>query len=388
MRYLGLLLLVSTALPLHAQAAGDGGAFLTRLGTDTIAVERFVRTGDTLTAVVALRIPRTTLTAYRMVLDPAGRARLLQSTTHAAAQGTASPALSRQVIRFDADSIRFETTQGGATTRAAIPAAEDPLPFIDMVHWPYELVLQRARARGADSLAVNLLAGRRALPFSVIRTGPDGYAITHPSRGTMTTVVDARGRLLQLDAAQTTRALLVTRMPAADVDALARAFAAVEAAGRPLGELSGRGEARGEVDGATLTVDYGRPAKRGREIFGALVPFDAVWRTGANMATHLTTDRDLLLGSFRLPAGRYTLFSIPGPDAWTLIINRRVNITGTAHDPAHDVVRLPIPVRSLPETVELFTILVEEGDTEGGALRFQWDRSEAVLAFRVVPAGG
>nr|NIP82271.1 DUF2911 domain-containing protein [Gemmatimonadota bacterium]NIQ58013.1 DUF2911 domain-containing protein [Gemmatimonadota bacterium]NIU78194.1 DUF2911 domain-containing protein [Gammaproteobacteria bacterium]NIX47185.1 DUF2911 domain-containing protein [Gemmatimonadota bacterium]NIY11563.1 DUF2911 domain-containing protein [Gemmatimonadota bacterium] len=160
-----------------------------------------------------------------------------------------------------------------------------------------------------------------------------------------------------------------------DVVELAGRFAELDHRGEGVGALSGRGEATGQIGGATLAVDYGVPHKRGREIFGALVPYDEVWRTGANRATHLTTDRDLVIGGERVPAGAYTLFTIPGPDAWTLIINSATDITGTAYDPETDFARVPMRVRALDRTVEDFTI---EVDPEG-FLRLRWDRTEAYV---------
>ncbi|MFO7895085.1 MAG: DUF2911 domain-containing protein [Longimicrobiales bacterium] len=129
--------------------------------------------------------------------------------------------------------------------------------------------------------------------------------------------VDGDGRIRTLDASGTTRKLRVERVDDVAVAELARDFAERDAAGQGIGALSGRGEAVGEIDGAGVAVDYGVPRKRGREIFGGLVPFDEVWRTGANRATHLTTDADLVNGGTPVPAGTYTLFTVPGPDQWT-----------------------------------------------------------------------
>jgi hypothetical protein len=193
---------------------------------------------------------------------------------------------------------------------------------------------------------------------------------------------DELGRLLALDASRTTRALSVERTAPPDIDALARDFAARDARGAGIGELSGRGEVVATIASAEIVVDFGRPLKRGRPIFGALVPWEQLWRTGANRATHLSTTRDLRVGEHVIPAGTYTLFTIPRPDRWTLIVNRRTDINGLAHDPAHDLLRLDMHVRSLAQPVETFTILVEpEGN--GGVLRLRWDTTEAYLPFRV-----
>ena len=355
-----LLALLSPAL-LGAQTGG--GALLTRLGDDTVAVERFSRTGDELRAVVLLRVPRTTLTVYRMRFDGRGEPELVEATRHDPALGPDSPALSRDTVRF---------------------SPEAPLPFIDMVHGPFELMLARAHAAPVDSITLPLASGRRTQDFRVARLGPGRMTVTHPFRGTMRVRVDERGRLLELDASETTRKLRVERVAEVPIEALARDFAARDARGAGIGELSGRGETDETVAGATIVVDYGRPLKRGREIFGALVPYGEVWRTGANQATRLTTDRDLVIAGTRVPAGAYSVFTIPGPASWTLILNLRPDISGTAHDPAYDFTRVPMAVRTLPEPVETFTIAVEEAG-EGGVLRFQWDRTEAVAPFAVVP---
>jgi hypothetical protein len=371
------------SVPAPAPATAERAAFVTRLGNDTIAVERLVREGDVLHAEVLLRVPRTTLHVYRLQLDERGNAVRLETTAHDPAAGVGSAPTMRQVTRFGPDSVRVETTGTDAPSTVAVAGGSDVLPFIDMVHWPFEIALRRAHAAGADSVVLPMLAGRRTADFVVRRTAPGTYTITHPTRGTTTTRVGTAGGLTSLDAAGTTRALTVTRVADVDLPALAQRFAALDAQGRGFGSLSGRGEAAGTIAGAAITVEYGRPAKRGREIFGALVPWDRVWRTGADRATHLTTDRDLVIGGAPVPAGSYTLFTIPRAGEWTLIINRRTGITGTAHDPAHDLVRVPMRTRTLAETVEDFTIVV---DGQAGALRLRWDRTEAYVPVAAATA--
>lgn len=143
---------------------------------------------------------------------------------------------------------------------------------------------------------------------------------------------------------------------------------------------------KANVAGATLTADYGTPATRGREIWGRLVPFGEVWRTGANQATHFTTDRDLLLGNgsdtLVVPAGSYTLFSIPEREGGVLIVSKQTGQTGTAYDPAHDLGRVKLSAQPLSEAVELFTIAATP-EAHGGALRLQWDKTELVVPFSV-----
>ena len=378
-RLISLMLLAPTVLA--AQNGTERAALVTRLGKDTLAVERFTRTADEVRAEVVLRVPKTTLKVYRMHLGKDGAPVRLETTEHDPAAGPASAPLSREVVHFGADTIRIER-RGEETV--AIAAGGRVLPFIDMVHWPFELMLTRAHASSGDSLVVPLLTGRRTQPFVVSRAGPGQMTVRHPFRGTMEVQVDPKGRLQQLDASQTTRKLLVTRVSEVPLDSLAREYAARDARGAGVGELSGRGEVQARVAGAEIGVDYGRPVKRGRDIFGALVPWDKVWRTGANQATHLTADRDLVIGGQAVPAGTYSVFTIPRQEGWTLILNRKTGINGTAHDPEHDLARIPMQVRTLPEPVEVFTVEVDE-EGKGGVLRLQWDQTEAFVPFTVRP---
>jgi hypothetical protein len=129
-------------------------------------------------------------------------------------------------------------------------------------------------------------------------------------------------------------------------------------------------------------VNYGRPFRRGRAIWGELVPYGQVWRTGANQATHLRTTRDLEFGGTRVPAGSYTLWSVPTATGGELIINRQTGQWGTAYDPAHDLVRVPMRREMAAEGVEQFTISVERTET-GGQIRLAWDDAAYVTPFRV-----
>jgi hypothetical protein len=119
------------------------------------------------------------------------------------------------------------------------------------------------------------------------------------------------------------------------------------------------------VGSAALWIDYGRPAKRGRRILGEIVPYDQVWRTGANAATQIHTAADLRVGDVILPAGRYTLWTLPTRQGATLIINRQTGQWGTQYDPAQDLVRALLLTAQLPESVERFTIsIAPEGREE------------------------
>jgi hypothetical protein len=131
-----------------------------------------------------------------------------------------------------------------------------------------------------------------------------------------------------------------------------------------------------------VLVDYGRPKKRGRAIFGGVVPWDRVWRTGANAATQLTTDADLRLGGQVILAGTYTLWTVPSPSGGKLIVNKRTGQWGTEYDESQDLLRIDLAQDTVAAPVEQFTIAVEPRDS-GGVLLLSWDRARLVLPFTV-----
>ena len=367
--------------------AADSAVFVTRLGSDTLVVERMVRTPSRVVAEVLMRTPVTTRTRWVMELAPDGRMTRLASEALDVASGAGAASGARQTItRGAGDSLRIETVSPGGTRTTAATAPAATLPFIDMVHWPYDVVLTRARGMSVETVEQPLLTGSRTANFAVGRIGGDSMTITHPSRGTMRVRVDAEGRLLGLDAGATTRKLVVERRPWMAIDDLARRWAAADAAGRTAGALSGRDTARAIIAGATLLVDYGTPYKRGRAIWGALVPYGQVWRTGANMATHFTTSANLLLGTgadtVAVPAGSYTLFSIPEAGGGTLIVSAQTGQAGTAYNAARDLGRVRMRARPLSSPAERFTIALAEDDGSG-AIRLQWDATEMVVPFSV-----
>lgn len=375
-----LLLAACAATSAHGQAR-DSAALVTVLGSDTVALERWVRTGARWEAEAVVRSPRTSFRRYTLELDPSGAMRRFEERWHDPADPAGAP-IRAEVLEAGAGGWTRRITERDSTRTARVEADASALPFVDLVHWPMELAIARVPAGG--SRPQPLIAGERAIPFTVARTAAGEVTITHPLRGPSTARVDAAGRLQALDAARTTRKVVVSRVAWLDVAGPARRWAAADASGRGLGELSGRGREEAEVAGARIVVDYGTPARRGRDIWGAVVPWGQVWRTGANRATHLSTTRDLVLGDparggLVVPAGEYTLFSIPAEDGGVLIVNRQTGQNGTSYDPARDLGRVPMRRVARAEPAERLSIDVDPA----GVIRIAWDRSEFVVPFTV-----
>jgi hypothetical protein len=136
------------------------------------------------------------------------------------------------------------------------------------------------------------------------------------------------------------------------------------------------------VDGASISIEYGRPYVKGREIFGGLVPYGQVWRTGADEATTLVTDATLVFGGLTVPAGTYTLYTLPGTKDWSLIVNKKTGQWGTQYSQADDLGRVPMHVSKLDAPVEQLTIDVAD-TAAGGELQIQWATTRVVAPFTV-----
>jgi len=131
------------------------------------------------------------------------------------------------------------------------------------------------------------------------------------------------------------------------------------------------------ADGKKVTIEYSRPYAKGREIVGGLVPYDQVWRTGANEATSLKTDADLEIGGTTVPAGSYTLYTLPGRNSWKLIINKQTGQWGTTYDQTQDLARVNMNVSTLPQTVEQFTIAFDKTGGDSAKLNLNWEKTRA-----------
>ena len=136
----------------------------------------------------------------------------------------------------------------------------------------------------------------------------------------------------------------------------------------------------GMVGEANITITYGRPYKKGRVIYGGLVPLGEVWRTGADEATTLESDRDLMLGELHVPAGKYGLFTIPSESSWTLVVNKVADQWGAfSYDESEDLGRAEMGVSATEAETEQLTISIEPGEGSNGTLSIVWDMTAATL---------
>jgi len=131
--------------------------------------------------------------------------------------------------------------------------------------------------------------------------------------------------------------------------------------------------------GGSITVDYSSPRAKGRKIFGDIVAYGEPWRTGANEATTFVTTADIMVGGKHVPAGKYTIFTIPNKDKWVLIVSKKTGEWGIPYPGADmDLVRADMNASSTASPVENFTIAFDKG-SKGCTLRIEWENSRATV---------
>jgi hypothetical protein len=128
-----------------------------------------------------------------------------------------------------------------------------------------------------------------------------------------------------------------------------------------------------KIGNTTVTIDYSQPAVKGRTIWGDLVPYDKVWRTGANEATTFEVSNDVKVEGKTLPAGKYGLFTIPGKDEWTIIFNSVPDQWGAfEYDPTKDVLKVNVKPKKSPEAMEKMTFKINKN----GTVSLLWEKLE------------
>jgi len=131
-----------------------------------------------------------------------------------------------------------------------------------------------------------------------------------------------------------------------------------------------------------ITIDYSRPSLKGRKVGQELAPYGKVWRTGANEATALNTAIDLNIGGAKVPAGKYTLYTLPSEGTWKLIINKQTGQWGTQYDESQDLARVDMKKTALPQSVEQFTISFDKKNENTANLNLDWENTRVSVEIK------
>jgi hypothetical protein len=378
---LAVLLLGSAVAP---AAADESAGFIVTLGQDTVGAERYTRTNDRIEIYQVGRSPRVLRRHYVFDLKNGAMTHVALVVTP---PGSDAPTQSLDA-KMDGDSLRGEIKTGSnPPVKSAVAMGMGTLMVGSASPWAcYESLMPALQKTKGDTLGGRMyfIGAGNTGRYLLTKVGKDSVRIANTHQDVYVARIDKKGRILGTRPVSGTQKFAITRVDKIDLDALVASYAAREQAGTGVGMLSPRDTVKVEnAGGASLMIDYSRPAKRGRTVIGGiLVPYGEVWRTGANAATQFRTDKPLDFGGTVVPAGFYTLWSLVTPTGWKLIVNSETGQWGTAHKPEKDLYTLDMKVSTLPQVVERFTISVEPSAT-GGVLNLDWDTTRASIAFAV-----
>ena len=375
----------STSLPTITPVVAPT-TLLTRLGNDTIAVEQYTRTATHMDGVLVSRSPSTRVSRYSVAIGPNGAPTRVDFSARSG-DGMAIPnELQSLSVRYSADTVYLVGHRSNGDTTRSLVVRGPVLPYTNNSYALYELAFARLLASGRDSAEFALvplnIAVRTSTPLAVKLLGADSARINFfgfPLYARR----DAHGRIIALDGTKTTVKVRVERVPTADLDALARDWQARELAGAPLGPASTRDTVRAAIGAAHVWIDYGRPALRGRDVWQNGILGDTLWRTGANAATQLHSDADLVIGGATVPAGTYSLWTATTPSGYQLVINKQFGQWGTDHDPKRDLVRVPLREGTAATPADRFTIELQPQAGSSSQLALTWGTKQ--LSVPVAP---
>ncbi|HUB60813.1 MAG TPA: DUF2911 domain-containing protein [Puia sp.] len=372
--------------------------FLTMLGLDTISIESISRQGNTLTSDEVDRFPRVRIRHTVVDLNDDGSVRHLVMNIHTPSEPPGQR--DRKVVADVSDNKVHltKTDSTGTVVRDFATGGSIVVAHVPQMYSLYELYFAAALKRAAAS---KLAAGtpvqmrqfyidrefdRFPLGEATVKPLDSGkMEITHDwLSGTGAATMDSAGDLLSYSGARTTYDVQVRRLATPpDVKGIADRLEATEIQGGKVKSLSVRDTVRAQIGNSIFTVDYSRPLMRGRTLLGDLIPYDRVWRTGANAATQFTTSTPIRLAGMQVPAGSYTLFTAPHKSGVDLIVNKRTGEWGTEYTRSLDLGIARIGSEVDTATVEEFTIAIKPSDKRHGTLVLEWGSFRWVAPIEV-----
>jgi hypothetical protein len=368
----------------------DRYGFLALLGNDTISIESVTRYPDRFVSEEVDRFPEVKRRHTEVELASDGSPRRMDMRVHIPSAPESGARNRRIVAVFNDSRVRVSLTDGtGTQTKEMANEGMLTVPHVPQMYSLLELyfaaALQRAAAEslpaGGEITAHQFYPDREFSNYpnpmhrGYVKPRPDGNAeIQHNwLAGTGAAVLDSNRRMLSYSGARTTYQVKVTRLAEPpDVEGIGARFAATEQAqGRP-SRVSVHDTLRASIGTANFTVEYGRPVARGRTLLGNVIPYNYVWRTGANEATQFSTSAAITLGGIALEPGTYSLWTLPRQSGVSLIVNRQIGQWGTGYGPGHDIGRTPLATGSPAAPVEKFTISIEPVNARSGTLALEW----------------
>lgn len=372
-------------VPLNGRAQGAHpfkGSLIYTLGRDTSDIGNFELDGNQFKLTVVAMGPTLVVDKMAGTVFPDGELKSLSGYSYIPAKATDSITY-RYQLKYERDSTVIETQRAGKTGRRAYPGkimvansiGGDAIVFIPVVLSSF------APRQIGDSLLSHHIVFNSARKFNLKRIGARQLTWGSPVMGMFRAGLDASGNTLSVDGIGTSFNIIGKAGPYLNIDSVISSNIRLQQAHPKLAVINRLDSVKATIGQTNIRVVYSRPSVRDRGIFGAVVPWGRVWRTGADAATRILISKPLYFQGQELPAGEYSIFTLPTPGHWTIIFNKKANIWGTEYDAQYDILKLPMQVTSLPELTEMLTIELLPTENNGGTLTVTWEHTKASLNF-------
>lgn len=372
-----LMFLTGTA----SAQGGHSGSFVAKLGEDTVIVETYHMTHNHLYGKAFLRYPEDQIGVFDFHFFPDGS---IQHYSMAIMNPDSSFASNGIVgATWEADSCTWFSAWQNEEKEYQRKHAAKHLDFIggwtptlSLVEWNCMRLLKS----GKETLPMILLNDYIGTKDIALYKGRNDTILFGGPFLEYTKITTTReGKILTYDGTSTPWNYIVTTHNLLDVDTYAKRLSKLPKIGIPSPGLNDSFV----IADDTIQLSYGRPFKRGRKIFGGVVPYDSIWRTGANDPTKITLPYPIRIGKKTIAKGTYSVYTIPAAQKWTLILNTDLVQWPTDPDRSADYAAIPMRITQLNKSVEQFTIAIEPLGN-GGRLKFTWDNIEASVPFEVL----
>lgn len=354
------------------------GCLIYTLGKDTSAIGNYELKGYDFAITVADLTDSEIVSKLNGTFFPNGELKAAEGSMYKPGLAGDPQVLSTYKLWYDSGATFIQIRRGPSVITRKYPVkimVANSLGGYTLVYMP-ALLVNFALAARRDSVSSHHIVFNSARDFIMRRVSGEDFLIGSSVMGFFTLHLDRSGLLRSVDGIGTSWNIRGSFIPPVDMDSVIAVWK--DRPHRPISNVLD--SVTSTIDGGMVKIRYSRPSVRGRKIFGAIVPYGRFWRTGADAATKLTITRPVYFNGVALPAGEYSLFTLPTEKGWTLMINREANIWGTEYHPENDVLRVPMSVDALDDNVELLTIQVVPAD-KGGRIVVTWERVRASVAF-------
>jgi hypothetical protein len=356
----------------------DNGYLIYTLGRDTTMIGHYQLIGDDFEMTVFIR-PDFRVHKLKGSLFPSGECKYVEGYSYRPVIGKDSLILETYKLFTRNDSTFTEYKSDGNVSvfgysgRGMIHLAS---PYVFFA----PLYAQYAPVKPGDSiLSSHFIVGDK-FPFIIKRINKNTATVGSRMMGMFTVYLNEMGKPDSIDAIGSSWNLKGKIIPYLNMDSLIRVEPIKVQQYGVMPGLNKPDSVKATIGSTVINIKYNRPSMRGRVIFGAVVPWNRFWRTGANEATRISLSTSIFFNGQELPAGEYSIFTMPTKDGWTMMFNKKANIWGTRYDPANDALRVPMQIEQLKEPVEMMTIEIVPVNN-GGTINVIWEKTKASVAF-------